>query len=256
MKKTIYLSLILILTLLSCRRNSNLPPEAHFFTDIVQPEVGQEVLFTNDSRNATEYEWDFGDGFISNAENPSHVFTGTGTFEVILTAYSRDGQTDQASININVMIPTLLEIEVLEYFQEYFVPGASVWLYPTLSDWEDQTNDEAEGFTDDDGVVVFSHLGPYVYYVDVWEENHDNYALKLEDVAYIRTDEIIPHKINRFTAWVDIADHGKGAGVRDRSVVIKKIERKSEEKTRLSPLSGTEGWQDLYKRSIKLTRIR
>jgi PKD repeat protein len=254
MKKTFFLSLVMTFTLFSCHKNIDQAPVAHFFTDITDPEVGQEVLFTDDSRNVAEYEWDFGDGFISNDPNPAHVYTGTGTFDVVLTVYSKSGLTDQASITINVMIPTLLEIEVLEYFQEYFVPGASVWLYPTLADWEDGLREkaEAEGFTDNDGVVVFSHLGPYVYYVDVWETNHDNYTLKQENVSYIRTDEIVPHKINRFTAWVDVADHGKGTAFRDRSVIIKKIERKADDKTRPTPLSDTEGWQELYNRSIKL----
>jgi hypothetical protein len=254
MKKIFYLSLVLSFTLFSCHRKFDEVPVAHFFTDIVDPEVGQEVFFTSDSRNAVEYEWDFGDGFISNDPNPGHVFTGTGSFEVVLTVYSKGGLTDQSSLIINVMIPTLLEIEVLEYYQEYFVPGASVWLYPTLADWEDGLREkaEAEGFTDNEGVVVFSHLGPYVYYVDVWEANHDNYTLKQENVDYIRTDQIVPHKINRFTAWVDVADHSKGAGIRDKTVVIKKIERKADDKPRLTPLSDTDGWQELYSKSIKL----
>lgn len=254
MKKTIYLSLVLTFILFSCHRSLDDEPVAHFFADLTDPEVGQEVFFTSDSRNVAEYEWDFGDGFVSNDPNPAHVFTGTGSFEVVLTVYSKNGLTDQASITINVMIPTLLEIEVLEYYQEYVVPGASVWLYPTLADWEGglRENAEAEGYTDNDGVVVFSHLGPYVYYVDVWEATHDNYTLKQENVAYIRTDQIVPHKINRFTAWVDVADHSKGSVLRDRSVVIKKLERRADDKPGLTTVSGTEGWQELYNRSIKL----
>ena len=253
MKNTISLLLILTLALFSCRRNTGLPPEAHFHCDIAEPEVGQEVTFTNDSRHATQFEWDFGDGVISEETDPVHVFTGTGSFDVILTAYSDDGESSEAILTINVTIPTLLEIDVLEYYHEYVISGASVWLFPTLDDWDNQTNIEAEGFTDDDGIVVFSHLGPYVYYVDVWEANHDNYTLRQEDVAYIRTDQIIPHKINRFTAWVDVADHGKGNGFHERTVIIKKTERKAGDKSRLSPLSDTTGWQDLYKNSIRLS---
>jgi len=61
-----------------------------------------------------------------------------------------------------------------------------VRLYPTLTDWNSETNMESEGYTDADGEIVFSDLGPYVYYVDVWEKSYDNYTLKLEDVSYIR----------------------------------------------------------------------
>jgi PKD repeat protein len=217
---------------------------------MTEPEVGQEVYFHNKSHNAVDFEWDFGDGVTSTAESPVHVFTGTGSFDVILKVYSKNGTTDEATITINVLIPTLLEIEVLEFYQEYAVAGASVWLYPTLIDWEDQTNVDAEGFTDSDGIVVFSHLGPWVYYVDVWEATHDNYALKQENIEYIRTDEIIPNKINRFLAYVDVADHSKGKSAGDKtSAVIKLVKRPEKDRS----FTGTsEDWQSLYNRSIKL----
>ncbi len=246
MKRIIYLFLVLPLILISCEST----PEAHFFTDTVEPEVGQDILFTNDSHNATKFEWDFGDGYVSSEANPTHYFTGTGSFEVVLTAFSRSGLSDEASITIDVKIPTLLEIEVVEWYEEYVVAGASVRLYPTLVDWEAETNMESEGFTDEDGLVVFSHLGPWVYYVDVWEQNHDNYTLKAEDVGFIRTSEIIPHKINRFVAWVDVADHSKGVAKRDKTLVIKKLERKASDKSLI--INESEDWQALYNKSIKV----
>jgi len=248
MKKIFYLSLVLSLILLSCERS----PEAQFFTDTVEPEVGQEVFFTNESHNAVEFEWDFGDGFISNDVNPVHIFTGTGTFEVILTVYSGSGLTDKASITIEVMIPTLLEIEVAEYYDDYPVANASVRLYPTLPDWEDQTDMTSEGYTDADGFVVFSHLDPFVYYVDVWEEDHNNYTLKDEDIAFIRTPEILPHRINRFVAWVDYTGEGKGATAHNRTVVIKKIEKRSADMVQSNAGSGITDWQELYNRSIRI----
>jgi PKD repeat protein len=243
--------MVLPLILFSCKRVPE-APEAHFYADLIEPEVGQEVFFTNDSRNADNFEWDFGDGFISDAENPSHVYTGTGKFDVVLKAYSHTGESDDAVMTINVKIPTLLEIEVLEYYEEVVIPDASVYLYPTLTDWESRTNVEAEGYTDGDGVVVFSHLDPIVYYVDVYEATHDNYTLKAENVDFIRTDEIIPHKINRFTAWVDVADHSKGGSAHDRTYVIRKLERKPDILPRTIVSATNDGWQELYNKSIKL----
>ncbi len=246
-KKIFYLSLIMPFILFSCEKT----PDAHFFTDTVEPEVGQDVYFTNDSHNANRFEWDFGDGYESSEAEPVHYYTATGTFEVVLTAYSRSGLSDQASITIDVKIPTLLEIEVVEWYDEYVVEDASVRLYPTLIDWEEETNLETEGFTDEDGFVVFSHLGPWIYYVDVWEEHHDNYTLKQEDVGFIRTPEIMPNKINRFIAWVDYyADHTKGDNKRGKPMVIKRIERKTTDKT--IPGSETDDWKVLYDKSIKL----
>jgi PKD repeat protein len=215
--------------------------------------VGQKVYFDNGSENADNYEWDFGDGFISNEVNPVHVFTGSGTFDVTLTASSNSGLSDKAVMTINVMIPTLLEIEVLEYYHEYVVPDASVRLYPTITDWDNETNMESEGYTDKDGIIVISNLGPYVYYVDVWEKSHDNYTLRKEPngvALYIRTDEVLPHKINRFTAYVDSVDHGKGMLRGDRKFFIRDIVRKSSDC--LQTVSGTDDWKILYERSIKV----
>jgi len=246
MKRLIYLSLFFSLVLYSCESI----PEAHFYTDTVEPAVGQEVFFTNDSQNATSYEWDFGDGFISDAENPTHIFTGSGSFVVTLKAISKKGLEDNATLTIDVVVPTLLEVEVREYFDEYIVPDASVILYGSITDWDAQSGKVTEGWTDKYGKVVFSGLGPWVYYVDVWETNHDNYTLRDEDIGFIRTAEVIPHSINRFVAWVDYVQHTKGSARGERSMVIRKIERKADSKPQPATGLDTEGWEEMYARRV------
>lgn len=246
--KTLRLLFLLIpVILLSCEKT----PYAGFHADKVTPEVGQEVFFINDSQNSHAFEWDFGDGFFSNDANPSHVYTSTGTFEVKLTSFSDNGYEDVASMTIRVLVPTLLVIEVREYYDEYVVRDASVILYPTLPDWDDQTNSVSEGYTNSDGVVVFSGLDPFVYYVDVWENTHDNYGLRSEDAGFVRTPEVMPNKINFFTAWVDIADHGKGSAKASRQVIIKKLERKATVKGQPESPGGMEDWKVLYNKSIR-----
>lgn len=44
------------------------------------------VNFTNNSVNATQFFWDFGDGGTSAVTNPTHTFTDTGTFLIMLIA--------------------------------------------------------------------------------------------------------------------------------------------------------------------------
>jgi PKD repeat protein len=226
MKRIIYLTLILPIFLFSCEK----VPEAHFYVDQVEPEVGDEVVFTNSSHNAVRFEWDFGDGITSNAVDPVHIYTGSGSYQVTLTAISKSDLSDKAYQTIDVMIPTLLEVEVVEYYDEYPVENASVIVYPTLSDWDAESNMITEGYTDAIGKVVFSGLGKYVYYLDVWEAHHNNYILRKEDVGFIRTNEIIPHEINRFVAYVDYVSSGKGNNKRDRTLVIKSIGRKITDK--------------------------
>jgi PKD repeat protein len=248
MKRIIYLFLAMPLFLISCQK----APQASFSADPANPEVGQIVYFNNDSRNAESFEWDFGDGTSSSARNPTHIFTGTGPVVVKLSAFSKNNIEDKASLSLDVLIPTLLEIEVLEYYQETAVANASIFLYPTIIDWDNQTNVEAQGYTDADGIAVFANLGPFVYYVDVYAKNYDNYALRKDDIGFVRTSEVLPHKINRFLAYVDYVTHTKGDGRVVREAVIKKLERKAADRPQSETNLGTEGWQELYKRSVKL----
>ncbi|MCX6253059.1 MAG: PKD domain-containing protein [Bacteroidia bacterium] len=247
MKRIIYLSLVLPLFLFSCKST----PEAHFYTDTIEPEVGQDVFFTNDSHNATKFEWDFGDSFSSNEENPVHYYTATGPYEVTLTAISKNGLEDKATLSLNVMIPTLLEIEVRENNNdEFVVPDASVILFPTLIDWDNESNMVDEGIADAKGIVVFSNLDPIVYYVDAWEQNHDNWTLGTINADWIRTPEVMPNTINRFVAWVDVVNHGKGVEKDKKTIVIKRIESKSFSKWQPASGSSTDNWQELYDKSV------
>lgn len=47
-----------------------------------------EVSFTNNSTNASQYLWDFGDGFSSTLVNPVHTYAAPGDYTVTLQAYS------------------------------------------------------------------------------------------------------------------------------------------------------------------------
>jgi PKD repeat protein len=151
MKRIFYLILIIPIFLISCE----ITPEALFSVDKPEPEVGEEVFFTNHSFNAERFEWDFGDGSYSEEINPIHIYTGTGSYQVKLKAISESGFSAEAIKVIDVKIPTLLEIEVLEYYDKYPVANASVILYPTLSDWDNERNSITEGFTDANGIVLF-----------------------------------------------------------------------------------------------------
>jgi hypothetical protein len=248
MKRLICLFSAIALILTSCEKT----PMASFSIDTNDAVVGQPISFINSSHNGEKFEWDFGDGYMSNDRSPVHTFTSTGSFQVLLTVSSGGGHSDEASLTVNVQIPTLLEIEVREYYSEDVIPNASILLYPTLTDWNNQKNSIVEGFTDADGVAVFSNLDPYVYYVDVYEATHDNYALANEDVGFIRTPEVLTHKITRFIAWVDVADHTSGKKSGSREMVIKKLGRVISNKVQPVSDGGTENWQVLYSRSVKL----
>lgn len=199
-------------------------PDSYFFTDKIKAEIGEEIFFFNGSHNATEFEWNFGDGTWSDAYEPAHSYSASGIFTVVLSAYSKSGNVDRSYLDIEVVSPTMLEVEVLEWYDEYPVAGASVILYPTERDWDNETNPIIEGFTNSSGKVVFANLGPYVYYIDVWHSTHNNYTLRNEDVDWIRTDQLQKNQLNRFVSWVDYAGT-KSAVKRDRTQLLPLKER-------------------------------
>ena len=61
------------------------------------------VQFINASINATDYNWDFGDGTTSTAFQPSHVYGGFGTFRVRLSARDSFCNTIDTSSQVIVL---------------------------------------------------------------------------------------------------------------------------------------------------------
>ncbi len=64
----------------------------------------ENFTFVNQSIDANQFEWDFGDGTpTSNLESPTHVFTGAGTYQVTLTA-SNTGSNCVSTVTHSVTI--------------------------------------------------------------------------------------------------------------------------------------------------------
>lgn len=219
MKKLILIAIIIPLILTSCTRD----PYADFVSDRRVVEVGEEIYFTNRSIDAIDYEWDFDDGYYSYNFNAVHSWSIPGLYTITLTAYGRDGKLDRAFMDIEVIQP-LAELEILveEYYEPYYiVPDARVRLYATLKDWEDERNMVVQGYTNQDGKVLFVDLpANRRYYVDVYGEFWDNYQLAGEDVGWIETDILIPDSRNYFVAVVDYYPDGKKSGADTKTLKV------------------------------------
>ncbi len=199
MKKIAVLLPALVLLLASCEQE----PYADFIASSGTVEVYESVYFTNTSSDYVDYfEWDFGDGTWSDAINPVHSYEESGTYEVTLSAFRNNHVVDRTSVIVQVLT-TSLRVIVEEYYDHYRVAGASVILYPTLDDWDFQTNAVIEGFTDNNGIVTFDNLNPAIYYLDVWQSSHNNYQLAEEDIGWMMTDQLYRNEMNEFVAYVD-----------------------------------------------------
>lgn len=205
MKKSLLIAGVVSLFLTGCR----IYPDADFAVNYTTVQPGEAVVFTNLSDDAVSFEWDFGDGGFSTAVNPSHVYTSEGTYRVTLTAVSRDGKSDRAYINIDV-IYTLLEITVAEWNSseiiQFIVPDALVILYESYYDWIHDINAVVSGYTDYEGVITFAGLDSRSYYVyaeaaDVAEPGdwYDNLDFPESDLY---TDYLVPFALNTFLCWV------------------------------------------------------
>ncbi len=84
-------------------------PTANFTNNVTQGYVPLSVQFTDLSENATEWNWDFGDGTASTNQNATHTYSATGIYIVNLTASNESG-TDSKLVTITVLaapeIPT------------------------------------------------------------------------------------------------------------------------------------------------------
>lgn len=116
MKKIITIAVALLL-LASCGGGYNPPsnpgqnpggnlgtksPVASFYYETTHPFYAH---FTNTSKDAASYLWDFGDGTTSSEKNPIHKYSGKGIYKVVLTAKG-NGKTDTYTNNVTVVAPT------------------------------------------------------------------------------------------------------------------------------------------------------
>jgi PKD repeat protein len=106
-------------------------PAADFTADITSGTVPLIVNFTDSSQNTpTSWDWDFGDGNSSTAQNPVYTYPDTGVYNVTLSvsnAYGSDSLTKNYFINVTGTIPDA-ELDfnrnnvALEY-NDSFIPG-------------------------------------------------------------------------------------------------------------------------------------
>ena len=140
-------------------------PYANFTLD---PEIinllDADISFTDLSvGNIVDWNWNFGDGEISSAQNPNHVYTDTGAFTINLVVTTNHGCTDETSRQL------IVEPDFMFYVPNAFTPN------------EDGKNDGFRGYGE--GIKwetyemsIFNRWGELIYYTedinDPWDGSY------------------------------------------------------------------------------------
>lgn len=123
MKKTIKSNVILllfaVLCFTSCEKQTPEEPKptASFYASTTNAIVGDNISFTNNSKDADRCVWNFGDGQTSPDSNPCHAYASKGVYNVVLTVYSpSEEKHDEMQMNINVTEATPEELKPTALF--------------------------------------------------------------------------------------------------------------------------------------------
>ncbi|MEM8899864.1 MAG: gliding motility-associated C-terminal domain-containing protein, partial [Bacteroidota bacterium] len=84
-------------------------PIAMFSVDSVVLLAPVQVQFTNQSQNASQYFWDFGDGNQNQRESPTNIYREAGTFEVQMIAVNEAGCQDTISTSFEVLVTRIFQ---------------------------------------------------------------------------------------------------------------------------------------------------
>lgn len=75
-----------------------LPPQADFVSDTTN---GLSIQFTDMSSDPINWQWDFGDGYLSTLQDPTHIYSAPGTYTVCLIVTNSCGE-DTTCMTINI----------------------------------------------------------------------------------------------------------------------------------------------------------
>jgi len=129
-------------------------------------EAGDSIWFTNLSRASDQFAWNFGDGNSSIEDNPKHLYTSPGVYEVILTAWNDAGEESFSEL-IPVNDPTVLGFMVSDSSGTIRLKNAEVWAYADSEDMDNLYNPHFHGITDNQGTIYFQNVEARTYHIQI-----------------------------------------------------------------------------------------
>ena len=149
------------------------------------------VNFTNSSIGGQTYLWNFGDGTVSNEENPQHTYTEEGDYIVTLTVTNQGG-TDVKEMLITVYPTPKAFFKVVP--SEVSVPGDQIKCYNQSEGAVSFLWDFGDGTTStlENPVHEYTEAGTYTISLTVWNEyGCDDKYIQNEAVIALSAGEII-----------------------------------------------------------------
>lgn len=121
------------------------------------------IQFQNTSLYAKNYEWDFGDGFKSNEENPVHTYVEGGVYSISLIAYGDGGQAVDVHVD-SVEVYGLPRAYFIAQPRVVFIPSDPMVLFNLSENATQFFWDFGDGFTS-------TEVSPTHYYLQAGEYN-------------------------------------------------------------------------------------
>lgn len=147
-------------------------------------------FFNNSIGDLSQFSWDFGDGATSNAANPTHAYTNSGTYNVSLVGTSSLGCVDSATVQVHVdtiYAPTFTKDK------DSLCMGSKITFYPnvgpntTIVSWS--FGDSWQTSSGDDSVVyTWDHAGVFPVTLNVSYRN-------CPEATYSGTVHLFPYPV-------------------------------------------------------------
>ncbi len=113
-KLTTYLTLLLACFLLACNNDE----AVNFTYSPATPRAGENVTFSNLTKEGEDWKWTFGDGGESTLHSPIKVYRQAGTYTVTLKVDGKKSRTCTQTINVLDTMPSITcSVKELAYYQ-------------------------------------------------------------------------------------------------------------------------------------------
>ncbi|WP_024770364.1 PKD domain-containing protein [Aquimarina macrocephali] len=172
----IFIFLVLLqISLCECSKEEAVPVVADFSTTVVAEDysVPVQVVISNRSEGAEEYEWTFegGEPSTSVQRNPGTIlYKNPGEYTITLQATNRDGSKDQKEITLNLDAPVIIDFKAeiqMDNFAPVTVGLTNTSIGATTYQWSFEGGSPATTDQKDPGNVVFEQPGEHKIMLEI-----------------------------------------------------------------------------------------